>query len=122
MNPSQYPIVAELKNDTSREMRIFLELTCEEVFLPPGQKIQLLAKPTDGLAPIVINYIDDGLQIFAQDEFDPDWHIRFMGKIIKPGYPTRLSEWSSSPQYHQFMQKVLHGLDLPPTPPTPLSE
>ena len=92
MNPAEYLVVTELTNDTDREMRIFLEMTCEEIFLAPGHHIQLLAKHTDELLPITIQYIDDGLQIFPHKEFDPDWHIRFMGEVIKPGYPTRLAE------------------------------
>ena len=91
MNQSDHIVVAEFKNDTATEMRIFLEMTCEEIYLEPGQHIELLAKPTAGLLPITIAYLSDGLQVFPHKEFDPDWMIRFEGKLIKPQYPTRLS-------------------------------
>ena len=60
------------------------------------EEIQLLAKPSDGLLPITIHYVNDGLQVFAAKEWDPDWHIRFMGAVIKPNYPTRLAELQTS--------------------------
>lgn len=91
MNLSDYAVVANLKNDTNKEMRIFFEMMCEEVFLPLGQEIEILAKKSEGLLPITIHYIHDGLQIFANNDWDPDWHIRFNGEIIKPESPTRLS-------------------------------
>lgn len=93
MNPTDYIIVAEFANDTTSEMRIFLEMSCEEIFLSPGHRIELLAKSSDNLLPITIEYISGGLQVFPNREFDPDWHIRFKGEIIKPQYPTRLSEF-----------------------------
>ena len=96
MNPADYVVVADLKNASDREMRIFLEMTCEEIFLDPGHEIQLLAKPSDGLLPITIHYVNDGLQVFAAKEWDPDWHIRFMGAVIKPNFPTRLAELQTS--------------------------
>lgn len=92
MDPTQYTVVAEFINDGEREMRIFLEMTCEEVFVAVGQKVQLLARPADGLLPITVAYLQDGLQVFPHQEFDPDWHIRFNGVLMKPGYPTRLSD------------------------------
>lgn len=92
MNLNNYVVVGHFSNDTDQEMRIFLEMTCEEIFLLPGHKIELFAKRCDGLFPITVNYLSDGLQIFADEEFDVDWHIRFDGKFLKPSFPTRLSE------------------------------
>ncbi len=89
---SDYVVVHEVVNDTEREMRVFLEMTCEEIFLAPGQRMQLLAKPSEDLLPLTVTPLQDGLQIFPNRQFDPDWHIRFKGKLIKPGYPTRLAE------------------------------
>ena len=66
-------------------------MMCEEVFLPSGQEIEILAKKSEGLLPITIHDIHDGLQIFANRDADPDWHIRFNDEVIKPDYPTRLS-------------------------------
>jgi hypothetical protein len=93
MNPSDYIVVAEITNDSDKDMRIFLEMTCEEIFLSPGHHIELMARPSDELLPITISYINDGLQIFPNREFDPDWHLRFKEQIIKPQYPTRLSDF-----------------------------
>jgi len=91
MSLSEHIVVAEFTNDTTTEMCIFLEMTCEEVYLAPGHHIELLARPSDGLLPITIAYLPDGLQVFPHKEFDPDWMIRFEGKMLKPQYPTRLS-------------------------------
>lgn len=93
--PSDYLVVAEFTNDGDQEMRIFLEMTCEEIFVPVGQTIELLARPSEDLLPITVAYLRDRLQVFACREFDPDWHIRFNGVLLKPGYPTRLSELES---------------------------
>lgn len=91
----EYVVVGNFSNDTAAEMRVFLEMTCEEIFLLPGHSIELLAKSSDGLLPITVAYISDGLQIFANKEFDVDWHVRFDGKVLKPGFPTRLPELQS---------------------------
>jgi len=34
----------------------------------------------------------DSIAICANGSGDPDWHLRFNGKILKPGYPTRLAD------------------------------
>lgn len=91
MSESTHIVVAEFTNDTTSEMRIFLEMTCEEIYLAPGHHIELLARPSDGLRPITVAYLKDGLQVFPNREFDPDWMIRFEGKVFKPGYPTKLA-------------------------------
>jgi hypothetical protein len=39
MSSDEYVIVAEFTNETSNEMRIFLEMSCEEVFLSPGHHV-----------------------------------------------------------------------------------
>ena len=91
MAATEHIVVAEFTNDTESEMRISLEMTCEEVFLAPGQHIELLAKPSELLLPLTIAYLSDGLQVFPHKEWDPDWMIRFEGNLIKPQYPTRLS-------------------------------
>lgn len=92
MTPAEYWVVGQFINDTREEMRIFLEMTCEEVLLSPGHAVELLARPDADLLPLSINYVEGGLQIHPCRVWDPDWHIRFKGKLIRPGYPTRLSE------------------------------
>ena len=92
MNPPQYPVVGHFRNDTLQDIRLFLEMTCEEVILSPGHAVELLARPDPDLLPLTIDVIADGLQVFPCRVVDPDWHIRFNGKMIKPAYPTRLSE------------------------------
>jgi len=93
MTPCEYIVVGEFRNDTTQEMTLYLEMTCEEVVLAPSHEIELLARPDPDLLPLTTNYVEGGLQIHPCRVFDPDWHIRFKGKIIKPGYPTRLSEF-----------------------------
>lgn len=94
MSPSEYLVVGEFRNDTSQEMSLYLEMTCEEVVLAPGQEVELLAKPDPDLLPLTADFVEGGLQIHPCRVVDPDWHIRFKGKVMKPGYPTRLSEHS----------------------------
>jgi len=90
--PSQYPVVGEFKNDSASELRLYLEMVPEEVVLAPGHEVKLLAKPSRNLLPLHIAYAEGGIQIHAHREFDPDWHILFNGKLIKPGTPTFLKE------------------------------
>jgi hypothetical protein len=92
MHPSEYLVVGEFRNDTGEEMRLVLEMTCEELVLSPGHAVELLARPSPNLLPLTTDLVVGGLQIHPRREFDPDWHVRFNGKIIKPGYPTKLSE------------------------------
>ena len=94
MNIAEYLVVAKFNNDSENELCIFLEMTCEEVYLAPSHSIELLAKKTDNLLPISVSYSAGVLQVHPHREFDPDWYIRFKGKIIKPSV-TRLSELES---------------------------
>jgi len=32
------------------------------------------------------------MQVFPHKEFDPDWHVRFNGKVLKAQHPLRLSQ------------------------------
>jgi len=93
MEPSEYLVVFSHRNDTSSDCHIYLEMVPEEVVLSPGHAIELLAKPTSDLLPLTIDHVEGGLQIYACREFDPDWHVRFNGKVIKAGHPTRLREY-----------------------------
>lgn len=93
MHPSQYPTVGVFRNDTEIEMRLFLEMIPEEVVLSPGHSVELLARPTPGLLPLTIGLVEGGLQIHAHNEFDPDWHVRFKGKLIHAGHPTVLKDY-----------------------------
>lgn len=63
-----------------------------EVVLSPGHQIDLLAKPSPDLLPIAIHQVAEGMQVFPNREFDPDWHVRFSGKILRAGYPLRLAD------------------------------
>jgi hypothetical protein len=73
-------------------MRLYLEMLGEEVVLAPGHEVELLALPLEDLLPLTVSYVEGGLQIHPHKEFDPDWHVRFMGKAIRAGHPTILSE------------------------------
>jgi hypothetical protein len=90
MQRPHYPTVGIFRNDTNVEMRLFLEMIPQEVVLSPGHSVELLARPSSGLLPLTIDLVDGGLQIHAHNEFDPDWHVRFNGKIIHAGNPTLL--------------------------------
>ena len=92
MTPSSYPVAGTFKNDTDSEMTLYLEMVPEEVTLSPGDEVELLARPSDNLLPLDIVRVDDGFHIHAHKEWDPDWHVRFRGKIIKARTPTRLAD------------------------------
>jgi hypothetical protein len=93
MHPSDYPTLCEIRNNTKSDMHLHLEMTPEEVVLGPGHSIELLAKPTPHLLPLTFDYYSDGLQIHPCREFDPDWHVRFNGQVIKAGNPTILADY-----------------------------
>jgi hypothetical protein len=93
MNPSEYILVGKFSNNTATEMGLYLEMLCEEIVLSPGHTVELFAKQSIDLLPLTINYVEGGLQIYPFKEFDPDWHIRFKGKMIRAGYPTILSAY-----------------------------
>lgn len=91
MNESQYIVVGEFRNDTSNEMRLYLEMLGEEVVLSPGHSVELMAKADPDLLPLTIDYVADGLQVHPCRVADPDWHVRFRGKLIRAGHPTVLA-------------------------------
>lgn len=90
MPPSEYPVVGVFQNDTNEDMFLYLEMTCEVVILAPGHMVELLAEPAPELLPLTILGVTQGLQIYS-GVGNPDWHIRFQGKLIKPTY-THLSD------------------------------
>jgi hypothetical protein len=92
MHPQDCPTIGVLSNTTRGETRLFLEMLAEEIVMSPGHSIELPAKPTEGLLPLTISYVVGGLQIHPHKEFDPDWHVRFNGRVIRAGHPTRLIE------------------------------
>ena len=92
MNSGQHVCVAHFHNETSVPMTLHLEMLGEEVVLAPGQQVELLALPLPDLLPLAINYVKGGLQIHPHKEFDPNWHVRFKGRVIRAGHPTILSE------------------------------
>jgi hypothetical protein len=85
--------IACFGNESENKMRLFLEMLGAEVVLSPGQEVELLAEPSEGLLPITCQYSSRGLQIHPNMEFDPHWHVRFKGKLIRAGYPTILDEY-----------------------------
>jgi hypothetical protein len=92
MSPDGYVTVGRFCNESAAEMHLYLEMLAGEVVMSPGHAVDLLAYPAEGLLPITIDYVEGGLQIHPNKEFDPDWHVRFGGKLIRVGHPTVLSE------------------------------
>jgi hypothetical protein len=92
MYPQDYPTIGVFTNNTGYEMRLFLEMLAEEIVMAPGHSVELLAKPSEELLPLTVSYVVGGLQIHPHKEFDPDWHVRFKGRVIRAGHPTRLVE------------------------------
>jgi hypothetical protein len=93
MSTDQYVTVAEFRNESASRITLYLEMLAEEVVMSPGHAVELLARPSDGLLPITVDYVDGGLQIHPYKEFDPDWHVRFRGKVMRAGHPTVLSDY-----------------------------
>ena len=93
MTPENYPVVGRFKNETVFAMTLYLEMLPEEVILEPGDQVELLALPTDNLLPLDVVPVEGGLHIHAHKKWDPDWHVRFRGRVIKAGNPTRLSDY-----------------------------
>lgn len=90
LTPNNYPVVWTFKNDTALDMTLYLELIPEEVILSPGDEVELLARPNKDLLPLDVERVAGGFQVHAYKVADPDWHVRFMGKVIKACTPTRL--------------------------------
>ena len=92
MRPADYPVVAHLENATPKLMRLHLEMVPDELVLGPGHCVELIARPSPDLLPLTISIVSNGLQIHAHRAFDPDWHVRFNGKLIKVDHPTDLRD------------------------------
>ena len=73
-------------------MAIYLEMLSEEVILNPGHEVELMAEDIEECFPVDILYHSDGLQVYPKSG-TPKWLLRFNGKDIVPGYPTKLSEY-----------------------------
>ena len=84
--------VGNFKNETDRPLVLHLEMLCAEVHLSPGHEIELLAVASPELLPVSISVSDGALSICPNRVFDPEWHVRFKGKLISAGWPTMLSE------------------------------
>ena len=95
MFPKKLTTIAHIHNETQREMRLHLEMIGAEIVLSPGHAVELLASPSNELLPVTIDYLEHGLQIHPYKEFDPNWHIRFKGKLIPAGYPTVLADYEA---------------------------
>lgn len=87
----KYRTIGIFSNETDKDMSLFLEMTCEEVILSPGHQVELLAEDMEECFPMDILYHSDSLQIYPKRS-SPEWLVRFNGKEITPGFPTRLSD------------------------------
>lgn len=88
-----YPVVSTFKNETNAEMKLYLEMVPEMVILSPGDEIEPLACPSNGVLPISVERVEDGFHIHAYREADPDWQVRYRSLVIKAEHPTRLSDF-----------------------------
>jgi len=93
MTPTNYRVVGKFKNETAAPLTLHLEMVPEQVILEPGDAVELLARPSDSLLPLDIAAVENGLHIHPHKVWDPDWHVRFRGQIIKVSNPTRLSDY-----------------------------
>lgn len=93
MTAEAYIVVGVFKNDTAVAMSLYLEMVPEEVILDPGDEVELLARPSEHLLPLDVAPVEGGLHIHAHNDWDPDWHVRFRGQLIKARHPTRLSDY-----------------------------
>ena len=88
-----YPVVLELENHGDGDMEVWLEMVPEGVILSPGHQIQLLARPDEDVLPLDIARTPTGWVIHARESWDPDWHVRFKGHLLKPASPSRLADF-----------------------------
>jgi len=93
MDPNEYSTVASFRNDTDSDISLHLEMLAQEVILGPGHAVELLARSSQDLQPISIHQVQGGMQVFPHKEFDPDWHVRFNGKVLRARHPLRLAEY-----------------------------
>jgi hypothetical protein len=93
MTAEAYIVVGVFKNETAVAMSLYLEMVPEEVILDPGDEVELLARSSEHLLPLDVAPVEGGLHIHAHNDWDPDWHVRFRGQLIKAGHPTRLSDY-----------------------------
>jgi hypothetical protein len=92
--PSAYPVVMALRNDSDDELVVWLEMLPQQVVLGPGHCIELVARPTEGLLPLTMDYCGNAtLQVHANEVADPDWHVRFNDHLIQLAYVTHLAHF-----------------------------
>lgn len=84
--------VGHFKNDTDRPLVLWLEMLCAEVRMAPGHAIELLAVDAPELLPVTISVSEGSVTVHPNRVFDPDWQIRFNGKLIPAGWPTDLRD------------------------------
>ncbi len=91
-NDKELVSVGNFKNETDRPLVLYLEMLCAEVHLSPGHEVELLGTASPELLPISVLVSDGALTVYPHRLSDPEWHVRFKGKLISAGWPTRLSE------------------------------
>lgn len=113
MTPDKYLKVGTFTNETGIDMTLYLEMIPERVVLSPGDEVELLARPSENLLPLDLQSVEGGIQIHAYKEFDPDWHVRFRGQVIKVGHLTCLAELVAAWQKVVSVTTNLIGKKLP---------
>ena len=91
--PTAYPVVLDIENHGPEDMEVWLEMVPECVILSPGHRIELLARPDEDLLPLDVSRSTGSWVVHAHRTFDPDWHVRFKGHLLKPATPTRLADF-----------------------------
>ena len=86
-------MVLELENPGATQLTAWLEMVPECVILSPGHRIELLARPDEGLLPLDVERTADGWVVHSARLADPDWHVRFKGYLLKPAADTRLADF-----------------------------
>ncbi len=109
-SPADLVVVAHFRNDTSKDLLLFLELTCEEVILSPGHEIDLLARPIEGLRPITIVDEEDGWVVYPHLLVNTDWHIRYKGQIVRADYPTRIADLDNQPSLVASLKDIVQKM------------
>jgi hypothetical protein len=87
----KYKTVGIFSNETKEDMTLCLEMSCEEVILSPGHKVELLIENLEECFPVNVLYHSDALQVYPSGGF-PKWLIKFNGKELIPDWPTKLKD------------------------------
>lgn len=89
LKASVYTTYCLFDNSSDHDISISLELSCEEIIMSPGHKLELLIPDYIGDVPPCIIFWESGIQVYPPGQ-SSEWLIKFNGNTYLPGCPTIL--------------------------------